>query len=1435
MKTQLSQFPETLHRPYSGVYQQQGRMITDADWNATTQVSKDRLDRALADVIGKGTPEQGGIITGDEDAGFEIVWGDVYVDGVRAELTSRSGSVAFGLTDQMDFPDAIAAPNGAHRLYLDVWERSLTALEETTLLDDALHGADTSTRTRTMAQVKLCPQDFDPEDSAQNPPIGEGRLTLTLRSGSATPDECEPCLDEIDVSGRMGNYAFRMEIHDVERDASGAPTRLTLKWSRENGAESAAVSQEPPGFISADWIYEFYNSADEDSASESHAGFHHPTVITNGFVEARGELVEGYPDNAPGGFALVRRWDGYVVLEKNGATWELASQMVDGESLPFGRDRNQRLSTELGEAQHGHLNEGATVLMSLDTMTLSVEMADHQHLAGDYWIGIVREARHNAGDVLRDDATPDGILHHYMCLVDVADDGVLTILGKDACKRFQFPALTNLHADDVCYDNSACEMPGVDNVQEALDHLCKQKDLKWHNKHLHGWGIVCGLIVECCDPEADDNPDNDDDDPSQCVTITKGYAIDCEGEDIVLDGQLHVDLLDDVRRWDEENPDNSILSDGAGTACLHIATDGGEPVVRIEPHDANDANFLDQLLDGTLLGDFIQHCIIDLINALTEELSFIEDGQLPTGDGGELVSQERRKFISFANLVQQIFWKANGPYVWLSRREYDILRELYERLRDLLGSKTFCALFNEDRFPPYPFPDTRIDTWFGADRHTRIKADPTGARVYTYGGTDETIHVYDTETGELVEILRMPVPEGGEVTALTCSPDGRLLYVAASVNGADTVLGVAQVGKPHKFERPMQILCDITITDMEVGREDESLIFAVGLARGLFFLRPDILADEEKPVPEPTYAFNAVGQMAIDPVAKRIFCTAAERKDDQVPNEPSEVYDRVAICDMAESGVAAAPEFLISQLDDRFATGRDDIVVRPGDNSTVYLVVDGNETDGDKSILTFDVPAGSVTGLLRAQLPVQNTQIALAFDRQNDILYASFADSFRLQSIGSDGIKVEQMRIPVQVSPTDVTVGPGGDIYTVNFLSSTVTAIPRNEVALSAGRLTQLAETRWRILLAFYALVGNLFQYLKDCFCHHLLIKCPECDGSEKIYLACVEIRASEDGNSQVYNICNFGKRKYVQTFMAWNYWLSLVPIIPLMKQAIGKVCCTVLPNFLDNFVDDIAPPPPAPEFGAVSGVATPIRTKTAVGAVSTYKRTDIQTIQRQQMSKLQIYGNLATDLAVSSKAQPFPVARGLRKETLRNARTEDAVSELQKAGMREVEVRPYNADLADRYALEFASTPSHLDKTSRIIVYERDGKAVFIAEDRSPTIGEVVISAEEEARVADIEKRVKDLKVERDTLKTEIDALNDGLSSAAEMRRTLRIEVDSMRPIKELDGLDARVLPQLESAGIRTIGDLAGTTTNKLKRAEIGRDAAARRRLIDLAKRRLE
>jgi len=58
-----------------------------------------------------------------------------------------------------------------------------------------------------------------------------------------------------------------------------------------------------------------------------------------------------------------------------------------------------------------------------------------------------------------------------------------------------------------------------------------------HNRLLHGWGLVCGLVVERC---AAPNPE-DGEDPCR-VRVTGGYALDPYGDEIVVPQAVVIDL-----------------------------------------------------------------------------------------------------------------------------------------------------------------------------------------------------------------------------------------------------------------------------------------------------------------------------------------------------------------------------------------------------------------------------------------------------------------------------------------------------------------------------------------------------------------------------------------------------------------------------------------------------------------------------------------------------------------------------------------------------------------------------------------------------------------------------------------------------------------------------------------------------------------------------
>jgi hypothetical protein len=1473
MKTQISRLPQSLFAPWSGVYQQQGRMLTDADWNAQAEVMKATLSDALVDVIGSGTPDDGGAVVPDGAGGFGLVLGAVYAEGLRGTLRAEPPQpvgAPFEFSAQADFPAAPEPPAAPHLLYLDLWERTVTAHEDAGLMDPGLHGADTTTRSRVMAQVKWGAPDFDPEDPAVNPPIGAALATVALRGDIAAADPCEPCADEIALPDRVGSYLFRTEVHRVDYDA-GAPVRVILKWSRENGAEAATIGSEPPGFIASDWTYDFYHGAPMRAESESHLGYHAPDVLAAGWTPTRSVLVQGYPETPPAGFDLVRRWDGYVELEKAGSDWRVAFDLEDGLPVHRGFDRGQRLSPLRAVTEHGHVREGPTVLLALDTTMVSLELADHPLLAGDFWHVAVREAVHASGDTILAAAPPMGIRHRYMGLAWV-DGTTVTPCSGSACRRHRFPRLTDIAAEDVCYDNGACSMPGVETVQDALDHLCRTRDLRWHNKHLHGWGIVCGLIVECGEVPDEESPVLRD------VRVTSGYALTCEGGDIVVRAPLPIDLLSLIEEHDA-TAETPILTDGDGTACMVLTLDAGQPVVRVEPHVPATGGPFAGLLEGTLLGDFWQHCVGDLIKALQAEISLISGDDLSRleDDPDEPpVSTERKKTTSVWNLLIQLVNKANGAYVYLSHKEHVILRTLYTNLRELLRSKTFCGMFRGDEFPPYPFPDARTDTWFGKNSHVRILADPTGRRVYTWGGGDATINVYDAQKGVLVEVLTMPAAAGAEVTALALNPDGSLLHAVASVHGQDSILGTARTGDTHVWELSSIVLCDLIIPEMVVDREDEGLIYALGAGRGVFFLRPKLLRDEATPKPEPTYPFLATGHMLVEPRIKLIYATSASSTTAGLDEGQ---YDEIRVMPMASPAAPIAPPaFPLRDIAGAQRRGRDGMALRPildRRGRSLFVAVDPVASGEDKAILAVPAMPDGTLGEPERQLAVEDTRIALAYHEKLDLLLATFEDSYRLMTVRPDEMNVVDFRIPVQIQPVALTVGTEAQVYVLNFLSNTVTAFPMEEVNHTDEKLKVLAEYRHRVLLAFLALFGGLLQYLKDCFCHHLMVKCPSCGEDSKIYLACVEVR---DGS--VHNVCNFAKRKYVKSFPTVDYWLSLIPIGALIQRAVTAFCCAILPNLFDRYKGRVAPPPPPPEEGARTGSGKAFRGSTSRNLIYRYKTTDVRRTVREETGGVKLYGQMIGDVATEVRG-PDRAGKGIRKQTMLEAPVSDARRELERSGIKVAAIEPYDPKLADRYIADYARTPGRLAPGTEVVIYERDGRAVFFAEKRRAPA--VAIDPEFEARITVLEARkaavediagaerelaelqaqktgilaelgaargqIEALRIERaaeegrvqelvrtrDVLRTDVDTLNQRVTAIADHQRRLRIDIDRLRPIGELEGVTPAMSEALANAGVRTIGDLAAADPAAVRGTRAVRDVRAANALIRRAKQRLE
>jgi len=427
---------------YSSVRLQQGRVLLDAEWNEQADLAE-HLDRTMTtDVVGRcgapaspdGSFQHFAVALDSTNKDLLIAPGRIYVDGILCE-----NDAVTAYTMQSDLPDApLPTAAGSYAVYLDVWERHLTAVDQDTgafptLLEPALQGPDTATRTRVVWQVRLAPIDSVSCSAFTAPAASTGQLRAREVKSIDPLDDC------LVPSGggyrRLENQLYRVEVHEV-----GA-ARPLVKWSRDNGSVVSRVNaidtatltievedegRDHMGFGAATWV----ELTDEERVLRGEAG-----ALLKVASIAGPAVVVLNPDGVSldvGTNATLRRWDGRMALAAN-----TPIELESGVQV---------------EVDGGTFAVGDYWLIAARTTTGKVEWPR------DSSLDPIFEARH-------------GTVHHYCPLaVTTFTQGAFASLLD--CRK-QFPPVTAITAADVSYDASACNnLAGTSTVQQAIDVLC---------------------------------------------------------------------------------------------------------------------------------------------------------------------------------------------------------------------------------------------------------------------------------------------------------------------------------------------------------------------------------------------------------------------------------------------------------------------------------------------------------------------------------------------------------------------------------------------------------------------------------------------------------------------------------------------------------------------------------------------------------------------------------------------------------------------------------------------------------------------------------------------------------------------------------------------------------------------------------------------------
>ena len=427
---------------YAGVELKQGGLLIDADANELVDIMDRRLRALASDVLGRTTVSSTTVDAFKIDASggtLTIDKGRLYVDGLLAEnhgaVSSDPAKRVFDdlmaegqFADPTDYGHQSYLPNppalptdGRHLVYLDVWDREVTYLEQPDLVESAV-GVDASSRVQTVWQVRIVTDDAGQGTTCTSPDadlpgwediIAPSTGVLTTGTFEVAPVD-DPC--ELPPTGGyrgLENQLYRVEIHDAGQPSGTA----TFKWSRENASIGSRVASIVSGselelvslgrddilsFKTGDWV-EIVD--DEREFSQAPGEMRQITVVAATrriqFTPAlpAGMLPGSFPDSSfPDVRNLrVRRW------EQAGRIFR-----ADPSGTPVEvQDLDAAGSTGLIAVP------AATVTLLLEngvTVTFDTTESEGFH-TGDYWVFAARTS--DASVEPLDRAPPRGIHHHY--------------------------------------------------------------------------------------------------------------------------------------------------------------------------------------------------------------------------------------------------------------------------------------------------------------------------------------------------------------------------------------------------------------------------------------------------------------------------------------------------------------------------------------------------------------------------------------------------------------------------------------------------------------------------------------------------------------------------------------------------------------------------------------------------------------------------------------------------------------------------------------------------------------------------------------------------------------------------------------------------------------------------------------------------------------
>jgi nitrous oxidase accessory protein NosD len=401
MAGDYTRFSFKKEKRYSDLRQQQGRVALDSDWNEGFEIVRHRARLQALDTFGPfgvsalTNPDafKIGFIAG-APPNLSIHPGRIYVDGILVEAFDAEAATYL---HQPFYPAPVPAlpASGDALVYLDVWEREITAIQDPTLLDAALGGVDTTTRMQTVWQVKVTPHAGAVCGLAVGDLPSAGRLTTEAVN---VPAPADPCI----LPEATGYRGLENQLYRIEVQKAGPMGTATALWSRDNASIVSAVRDMT---TSGTHTTLTVDRIGRDQFLRFEVG--DLVTVTDDYRELMGEA---------GDLALVSNIDEFNNEIELAITLPVAGSRAFGANAADLKARHTRVQRWDGTIAIPATNAPVTIELGIQ-VRFSASPAGGSFRVGDYWAFWARTA--TAEIEILTAAPPRGITHHYKQLAAI--------------------------------------------------------------------------------------------------------------------------------------------------------------------------------------------------------------------------------------------------------------------------------------------------------------------------------------------------------------------------------------------------------------------------------------------------------------------------------------------------------------------------------------------------------------------------------------------------------------------------------------------------------------------------------------------------------------------------------------------------------------------------------------------------------------------------------------------------------------------------------------------------------------------------------------------------------------------------------------------------------------------------------------------------------